>query len=170
MGTNFYWIGEKLGIKAESISDPTLHIGKRSAAGLYCWDCNLTLCKDGNDGVHKAPSNGVHHTFLGLNSSGKWYDECPGCGKTPNIKGMPKPMAVELGFAKPEIKRPTGVCGCFSFTYAQDRKKVRSVCESHLDDKIIVDEYDREFTGAEFLTMLEMNCPITFDMIDKWFS
>jgi len=29
------------------------HIGKRSAAGRYCFDCGVSLCVDGEDNVHK---------------------------------------------------------------------------------------------------------------------
>ena len=38
MGTNFYIID-----KDQEYSEGR-HIGKRSAAGWYCWDCGTTLC------------------------------------------------------------------------------------------------------------------------------
>ena len=53
MGTNFYWIvtgtaavpsDVKVPIEEDS---PEVHIGKRSAAGPYCWDCGVTLCEGG---------------------------------------------------------------------------------------------------------------------------
>ena len=37
MGTNFYIRGH------QDTMSPEFHIGKRSAAGLYCWDCKRTL-------------------------------------------------------------------------------------------------------------------------------
>jgi hypothetical protein len=54
MGTNFYTIDD-------------IHIGKRSAAGLYCFDCEVTLCKNGEDAIHQGSSG--------------WYNTCPKCGK-----------------------------------------------------------------------------------------
>src|SRR5437879_5718682 len=101
MGTNFYWrtaatllpTGEDV---PEDSDDPRIHIGKRSAAGPYCWDCDQTLCKDGIDGIHQGKSG--------------WYPACPRCGKEP----LKEPSlargaaAIELGFAKPEVRRPTG--------------------------------------------------------------
>ena len=42
MGTNYYLKGHR------GDDNPKYHIGKRSAAGLYCWDCHITLCKGGN--------------------------------------------------------------------------------------------------------------------------
>jgi hypothetical protein len=43
------------------------HIGKFSAAGVYCHDCKATLCKIGKDGIHKERS--------------AWYMACPSCTK-----------------------------------------------------------------------------------------
>lgn len=48
MGTNYY----ARGYRRIADMDPQYHIGKRSAAGLYCWDCGKTLCKDGESGIH----------------------------------------------------------------------------------------------------------------------
>lgn len=56
MGTNFYLNKE--------------HVGKRSAAGLYCWDCRLTLCRSGESMVH---FGGNRDFFL----------SCPKCGVKP---------------------------------------------------------------------------------------
>lgn len=54
MGCNFYTLKDE-------------HIGKRSAAGLYCWDCGITLCKDREAGNHLSES--------------KWFEACHKCGK-----------------------------------------------------------------------------------------
>ena len=43
MGTNFYLGKYVYETKYEN------HIGKRSAAGLYCWDCDETLIIGGKD-------------------------------------------------------------------------------------------------------------------------
>ena len=80
MSTNYYWKEDdtkpcvvKLVHGAEipvSIDpdDPRLHIGKRSAAGRWCHDCNRTLCKGG--------VQAIHHTFI------DWRDDCPECHAT----------------------------------------------------------------------------------------
>lgn len=78
MGTNFYWIMVKKpwyrlanGMEEEVEVDrmsPMIHIGKRSAAGLYCWECETTLCQQGPSGIHQAGST--------------WLKTCPKCGRT----------------------------------------------------------------------------------------
>ena len=70
MGTNFYW--KKLPPELEELvndknKDIIMHIGKRSGAGDYCYDCGTTFCEYGDRGVHK--------------TLGNWYDKCPICGK-----------------------------------------------------------------------------------------
>jgi hypothetical protein len=59
MGTNFYFVDRETG-------DELRHIGKRSAAGMFCWDCGLSLCAAGNADVHKGVKN--------------WLKECAVCG------------------------------------------------------------------------------------------
>ena len=63
MGTNFY-------IKDQ---DVTIHIGKRSSSGYYCYTCNTTLCAEGNSGVHSGLAT--------------WCDNCPICGSSPEEEG-----------------------------------------------------------------------------------
>ena len=53
MGCNFYTLDNR-------------HIGKRSDAGFYCWDCEITLCKGGGRAVH---------------SGDEFYNKCPKCGR-----------------------------------------------------------------------------------------
>ena len=171
MGTNFYWklksepvyelaIGERHELPIDSM-DPAIHIGKRSAAGFYCWPCGVTLCQGGEAAVH----SGTH----------AWYPACPKCGAKPeHVEGdkgvIPLATAVELGFAKPRTSRPPGVRSCSSFLWAQDPARVRQLCEAHLGEVVIVDEYDRELTGGQFLAMLRNNCPIEFtNSIGNWF-
>lgn len=143
MGTNFYWKG------VPEDMDPEHHIGKRSAAGLWCWDCGLTLCEGGIDGIHMSRFG--------------WHKTCPKCGAEPVAEGLAAGAgAVELGFAKPRTKKPTGVRSCSSFTWAQDPAKVRAKCEENANKKVVVDEYGRKLTGREFLTMVKVNCPVQF--------
>lgn len=82
MGTNFYWKRipkefEKYKSNAEKIAvygfdknneNVLKHIGKRSAAGLYCHNCGTTLNKHGTDHLHDCEYS-------------EWYKVCPICGK-----------------------------------------------------------------------------------------
>jgi hypothetical protein len=165
MGTNFFWIvdgrlslptGDEVPIDRD---DPSIHLGKRSAAGRYCWDDNVTLAVGGLGAVH---------------SGRGMLDACPVCGKPFVVRGAPfrkGPAAVELGFAEPETVRPTGVGAAASFSWAQDPIKAKAVLERNRDTEVVEDEYGRRYTGGAFLTMLEANCPMEFtDSIGRSFS
>lgn len=161
MGTNFYWRTELL-LPVEpgtSMDDPRVHIGKRSAAGPYCWDCSLTLCKGGESAIHYGVSG--------------WFENCPSCGRA-KIKDDPfssGASAIELGFAKPNAERPAGVRSTSSFSWAQDPERVGAICDQRPDEQIIQDEYGQLLTGREFVDMLRSNCPVQFtDNIGVEFS
>lgn len=75
MGTNYYWkvVPQEiidLGVKYSGTDSIGLHIGKRSSAGLYCFDCGTTFCSEGDNNVHMAHSS-------------SWTELCPICGKSP---------------------------------------------------------------------------------------
>lgn len=159
MGTNFYWrsgAGELLPLPDD---EDARHIGKRSAAGPYCWDCDVTLIVGGNSKIH-------HSGSITLNN-------CPKCG-APWIKnrGLSEgPAAIELGFAQPAVTRPTGVRGTSSFSWAQEPERVGAICEKHAEEQIVEDEYGRLLTGREFLDMLLANCAVQFtEWIGQEFS
>ena len=141
MGTNFYLNGHRYN------DDPKYHLGKRSAAGFYCWDCGVTLCKDGNDGIHSGRSD--------------WYDKCPNCGKGKNEESLSNDSAGrELGFNKKPLQKKTGVASCSSFKWARELGRVKK----------IEDEYGKKITRKEFEKMLE-ECPVQFfDLMGQWFS
>jgi len=140
MGTNFYIKGHRY------TDDPKYHIGKRSAAGLYCWDCGITLCKDGENGVHTGRS--------------EWYDKCPICGKDRKEESFENSSAGrELGFNKSSSSKKTGVQSCSSFTWARPLGRIRH----------IQDEYGREYSREEFVSVLK-ECPIQFMSHGSWFS
>lgn len=174
MGTNFYFKRSLLDLPEDTDSDdPRIHIGKRSAAGLYCWDCDETLHKEGRERIHYSvpehywPNGRVNtmdlHAMVRA-SENVTYKCCPKCGQAPakSDSFSEGPAAIELGFAKPRAVRPTGVCGTSSFSWAQDPEKVGRICEQHADEPIIEDEYGREMAGHEFLDMLLSNCGIQY--------
>ncbi len=129
MGTNFY-------------TKDGVHIGKRSAAGAYCWDCKLTLCPGGEDGVHDSQYE-------------EWLDECPNCGlKKQAIESLDgSSVGRELGFNKTQPEAKKGVASCSSFSWAIKPNRLRA--------EIVVDEYDREFSSEEFKEILA-ECPIQY--------
>lgn len=136
MGTNFYILGHK------DNDTPEYHIGKRSAAGLYCWNCNKTLCKDGILGIHTGKS--------------EWYDACPDCGAKPIKETLENSAAgIELGFAK-NLQPFAAVTSVCSFTWAMK--------PSNILGKIVIieDEYGIHYSMEGFLKMLKTICPIEY--------
>lgn len=128
MGTNYY--------VAPPCEHRGQHIGKRSAAGPYCWDCGITLSRSGNP-----------HDGSGM------LDTCPRCGQSPTKETLDSSTAGrELGFNKTSPQRKTGVRSCSSFAWAVDPNYLEGVAT-------IEDEYGTRLTRAEFLAMLE-ECPI----------
>ena len=137
MGTNFY---------VDLSGERGQHIGKRSAAGKYCWDCRMTLCK-----------GRVH-------SGADWYDACPQCDAGPVKETIEASSAGrELGFNKSVPMAKSGVASCSSFSWAVEPPYLEGV-------SLIRDEYGRQFTREEFLQVLE-ECPIQFtESIGREFS
>lgn len=82
MGTNFYWKSipkefekYKANVERHSVygfdnnnENVLKHIGKRSGAGLYCYECGTTLNKFGTDHLHDCEYS-------------EWYERCPICGR-----------------------------------------------------------------------------------------
>lgn len=182
MGTNYYFILDECGYVPTGhgdgtfdidSEDPRVHIGKRSAAGLYCWDCGVSLCKEGEQFVHYS-ARPRHFSSLADDLAaerGKWNTACPICGKIRMDESLSEgSVGIELGFAKPRSERPLGVRSCSSFTWAQAPDAVRKVCLERPAEVLIRNEYGERFTGGEFTDMLLSNCPIEFtDSIGGWF-
>jgi hypothetical protein len=145
MGTNFY-VRKRFSLRHNREGQ---HIGKRSAAGKYCWDCGTTLCVGGDEGVHRDAA---------------FYDNCPKCGKPANMENGYHAAFVELGFQEPQdLQRPTGVSSASSFTWACHAVDVVG--------KDIVDEYGRIYSWDEFEEQVIAFCPIQFfDSIGVEFS
>ena len=156
MGTNYYWMNgfiedpRQFGqfideAEIEMRDDPRVHIGKRSAAGRWCWDCGVSLAREGTREVHYRST---------------WHDACPACGKTwdesiPITRGT---GGMELGFVKAADVPKVGVSSCSSFTWTMMEHKRRATAYSRAQDfedkKVIRNEYGAEFTAAEFLECL----------------
>lgn len=188
MGTNFYLAGwQKL---ADSDDDPAVHVGKRSAAGLYCWDCGVTLCKAGIQGVHSSGQPLLTDTERALlrrrdldlatrlniqidASERGWYAACPQCGQTRATEAISHSSAGrELGFNTDAPAPKRGVASCSSFTWAMPRARL----DAHKPRRragrqvVVVNEYGDYFTRAEFAAILS-ECPIQYtDSIGQWFS
>lgn len=207
MGTNFYWItpepelitlptGEEVERGRFDHDDPRIHIGKRSAAGMYCWSCRVTLHKHGEKYVHTS-ARSIYNPFrhelppqrqltraerdeplaqlmLYLEENRFfWHDKCPKCGKGPEDNPHEKHCAgsIELGLQESGQRVPQGVTTCCSFRWAQSPTVVERVCWERPDDVLVCDEYDNQYTGQQFMLMLKCNCPIRFeDSIGSHFS
>ena len=162
MGTNFYLYGYAysptegfvpLDAGASSEEEES-HIGKRNAAGMYCWDCGVTLTVGGEAAVHVSTSEPHAH--------------CPSCGAAPSSTSAPKihvfsrASNVELGFIRPREARPVGVCSCSSFTWAIPPDEFSAFALEHGGEIIVTSEYGDLMTAQEFTRMLGANCPIRY--------
>lgn len=136
MGTNFYLAGRPADANG---MDPAWHIGKRSAAGPYCWDCQKTLCVEGNTGIHASKS--------------VWLKSCFQCGAKPDPSD---------GF-RYERK---GVDGCCSFTWAMDPEVAKANAIKRVHG--VVDSNGTKMTWSEFEVALK-DCPIQFRQYGEWF-
>jgi hypothetical protein len=154
MGTNFYWI------KHQGDESIQYHIGKRSAAGRYCYDCGSTFNKDGTQSIH----------FSDRKRLG-WNDVCPCCGKVPDDK-TPRynPVMIELGFEKPGEKPAEGIAGASSFTWTMMKHMWDLEKQIMYASPLVVDEYGREYTAKEFLDMIKRDCPIQFQLPQEGWS
>jgi hypothetical protein len=138
MGTNFYLMNGK-------------HIGKRSAAGNYCWDCGVTLCGSGESKIHYCAYDKT------------WLDACPQCGAKPKEEGWNSSVGRELGFNKDKPQKKSGVASCSSFNWAIDEVEL-------LRKRKVKDEYGDVFTLQEFKEILD-ECPVQYHhMIGQDFS
>jgi hypothetical protein len=157
MGTNFY-----------AAKDKSCHIGKRSAAGWYCWDCNISLCAQGSEGVHHTlqyPQIEIlrqRYPDKDIDDRG-WFLSCPECGKPRPEKASISSGAMgrELGFDRSPFGARTGVDTCSSFSWGIDPEGEVYKKLLKTRGKPIIDEYGRKYAIEEWLKMLE-ECPIRY--------
>ncbi len=138
MGTNFYLAS--MPADGDDL-DPLYHIGKRSAAGLWCYDCGITLCKGGNEKIHYGD---------------EFYEACPKCGQAYIRESLAESAAgIELGFAKPS-KIVSGVRGASSFSWAMSEH------DFFRAEDDVIDEYGTKYSFGEFLEQVLNNCAVKF--------
>jgi hypothetical protein len=145
MGTNFY----------NKVTEQ--HIGKRSAAGVYCWDCRVSLRRGGESEVHSGGRYIMTYpsSQWAAERAKEWHEVCPQCGNRPAEEGIDESSAGrELGFNTDPPKRKKGVSSCSSFSWAIEPEDLKGV-------GAILDEYDHEYTAEDFAAALK-ECPIQF--------
>ncbi len=154
MGTNYYFIQKKERVK---------HIGKASAAGWWCHNCNVPLV---SNAVNEDPwknrerlygANAIHY-------SSSQAEKCFICNTPVPKENLEVSAAGEmLGFNKKKRKK-VGVTSVLSFTWAielADFSKYSQSCkiENEYEDKIL-----------DFSEVLS-KCPIQFyHLVGKYFS
>ena len=146
MSTNYYWKELPEWFK-ENAEHPTtdreyifIHIGKRSASGGYCYTCGATSHKYGTNEVHGKHNANPSHIFGKNQDLDAWNQECdtyyhkkcPCCGK-----------------------EFTEASTSFRWTLMIHKKLIERLAinksKTKREQKVIVDEYGREFTAQEFL-------------------
>jgi len=169
MGTNFFWKDlVRPGSTVEDNDnryDPWVHIGKRNAAGPYCFDCGVTLVH--NDIVTQFSPYGGRNKLVHTGQAGQ-STYCPQCLNEAQPETLESSAAEsELGFREgpPTSEERQGVRSCSSFVWAQDPGWVLSKLLAALknDDSVaVVNEYGDEYTAHEFLENILAACPIWF--------
>ena len=144
MSTNFYAIEETC--KHCGHGGKEIHAGRRSCAGMFCWDCGVTLCKTGNGGVHSGSCQDDIWK--------KWHRACPSCGLPVPMDEDEGVVGRELGFNKSTPKKKRGVASCSSFSWAIEPQEIVKYSK-------FVDEYGTELTLEGMKDVLS-ECPIQF--------
>lgn len=161
MGTNFYWKKLPKELKQyeklvqtqtkdkdmylyQELMNPLWHIGKRSGAGKYCMNCGTTFCIHGTTRIHY--NDNPYELFSDAYEQAQkyyWYDKCPICGK-----------------------EGTYIC-TFTWTFMKQKEIIRKLYAEEVkgrlkETKLIVNEYDEEFTPKEFWEEELKNCPVEY--------
>ena len=121
--------------------NPLWHIGKRSGAGNYCIDCGTTFCINGTTRIHY--NDNPYELFSKEYKEAQkyyWYDRCPICGK-----------------------EGTYIC-TFTWTFMKQKQIIYKLLENPhtINEKLIINEYDEEFTPYEFLWDELNNCKVEY--------
>ncbi len=149
-----WYLGENLTVGTNYYDQKGLiHVGRRDQAGLYCWDCHVTLCKKGERHV--------------LSPDALWYDHCPQCGAlpSPGVSLYQEHIKISTSFNHDAIVPRRGVSQCSCFTWA-----VEPAFLDRGKRKFIKDEYGERFRISQFRAILA-GCPLQFHhLIGKVFA
>ena len=133
MGMNFYVFDKT------SPSKRGAHIGKRSAAGVWCWDCK----------EEAAESKGVFFCFF--------------CGAKRSIKDktMFSPAFRELGFDRTTPRAREGIDGAGAFTWqlGSEGDNLGATTVKEMEEKVseikdFINEYDEHYAADQFKAVL----------------
>lgn len=134
MGTAYY-------LRTESVPQ---YIGKREAAGLYCWDCEISLHKQGLDEAERQRTMRCVTGSKLTHVQSDWHKVCPKCGKA----------ATQESLRSSGSGRPFGVASCAVFTWAKTPSEIAKQILSSKLEKPIVNEHDTAFTLEQFEMVL----------------
>ena len=147
MSINFYLKEDFKGLYPIKRKMEQLLIGKRSQAGLYCWNCRRTLqsSKDVYYGTEWPDPYAIYHNRIGS----VMLEECPICG---------------LKFGKKEELIHEGVEPGLIFIFALRVDEIFDISKeltssTFYKQKTIVDENGNEYTIEEFFEILKQ-CPV----------
>lgn len=156
MGTNFYWKkvqpwflenAKNPNVSPDDVENILLHIGKRSGAGLYCPKCGCSARRHGTQYVHQNVGSRsldmLRADYANMDDEMKrvaleremehyFFKECPCCGT---------PFSHEKG--------AESTCS-FTWTLKRHKSIIIDLIEEGNDEKVIRDEYDKEYTASEF--------------------
>jgi hypothetical protein len=166
MGTNYYAYDVKS-------KEQLYHIGKRSAAGHFCWDCGMSSKNIAKDNWDKKPYiYGTRAIHCGgfeenrLNNEPTDLEYCPVCGKPFHVdKEEVNAMFAELGFSKQPNRTNNTTC---SFMFGISPYVLSDVMSN--ENICVIDEYGRELTKEEFKEVIQ-NCGVKYyDFVGEDFS
>lgn len=153
MGMNIYTIRKKPLKEWDSFNNKHIlnyedkHIGKRYAAGVWCWDCKVPLFDEDRT-----------ETVAGLQMPVQ-LDKCPSCGKQKE-ETVYNPALRELGFDKSKPKQHTGIDGASGFIWCIDDTYGLGTSKEEIlycinKEKYVIDEYGRKMTVKAFHDMFK---------------
>lgn len=167
IGVNFYWKTVQPWFlenaknpnvdPAEDEENIIVHIGKKSAAGLYCHKCGCTNIRSGTQYVHQLPSDKIlvleedyekekdENKKKELKRELDYYllSECPCCGESFSSEGSRT--------------------SSFTWTLRKHRNLILDLIKENNHEKVIRDEYGKEYSALEFFSRVICDdCQIEF--------
>lgn len=156
MSTNFYWnpdlIMEAYNIDIVDRDDPKVHIGKLSAAGMYCKTCGITQCGDSHY-VHMGGCDDKKTAFL-MDIVKLNEDNCPNCNA---------PWGEANSFTFTMMGHLVTIGNFYNIEIAERNKDPLNPAR-----KIVIDDLGVLYSAAEFLDDVLRTCPIQFQSYGSW--